>query len=139
LSASSAANSSATNAASSATASANSATAAANSATAAASSESTTETLYDSFDERYLGAKASDPTTNNQGGALIEGAVYWNSVTDTLKVYSGTAWVIQSGVGTVTSVSGTGSVNGITLTGAVTSSGSLTLGGSLVSVDGGTY
>jgi hypothetical protein len=37
-------------------------------------------------------------------------------------------------VGTVTSVSGTGSVNGITLTGAVTSSGSLTLGGTLSNV-----
>lgn len=37
-------------------------------------------------------------------------------------------------VGTVTSVSGTGSVNGITLTGTVTSSGSLTLGGTLSNV-----
>lgn len=34
-------------------------------------------------------------------------------------------------LGTVTSVSGTGTVNGITLTGTVTSSGSLTLGGTL--------
>jgi hypothetical protein len=34
-------------------------------------------------------------------------------------------------VGTVTSVSGTGTVNGLTLTGTVTSSGSLTLGGNL--------
>lgn len=34
-------------------------------------------------------------------------------------------------VGTVTSVSGTGSVNGLTLSGTVTSSGSLTLGGTL--------
>jgi hypothetical protein len=38
-------------------------------------------------------------------------------------------------VGTVTSVSGTGSVNGITLSGTVTSSGSLTLGGALTGVD----
>jgi len=37
-------------------------------------------------------------------------------------------------VGTVTSVSGTGSVNGITLTGTVNSSGSLTLGGTLSNV-----
>jgi hypothetical protein len=37
-------------------------------------------------------------------------------------------------VGTVTSVSGTGSVNGITLSGAVTSSGNLTLGGALSGV-----
>jgi len=37
-------------------------------------------------------------------------------------------------VGTVTSVSGTGSVNGITLSGTVTTSGSLTLGGTLSGV-----
>lgn len=37
-------------------------------------------------------------------------------------------------VGTVTSVSGTGTVNGITLTGTVTSSGNLTLGGTLSGV-----
>jgi hypothetical protein len=37
-------------------------------------------------------------------------------------------------VGTVTSVSGTGSVNGITLTGTVTSSGNITLGGTLSNV-----
>jgi hypothetical protein len=37
-------------------------------------------------------------------------------------------------VGTVTSVSGTGTVNGITLTGTVTTSGSLTLGGTLSGV-----
>ena len=40
------------------------------------------------------------------------------------------AW-IDNQVGTVTSVSGTGTVNGLTLTGTVTSTGSLTLGGTL--------
>jgi len=38
-------------------------------------------------------------------------------------------------VGTVTSVSGTGTVNGLTLTGTVTSSGSLTLGGTLSGIN----
>lgn len=38
-------------------------------------------------------------------------------------------------VGTVTSVSGTGTVNGLTLTGTVTSTGNLTLGGSLTGVN----
>jgi trimeric autotransporter adhesin len=38
-------------------------------------------------------------------------------------------------VGTVTSVSGTGTVNGMTLTGSVTTSGSLTLGGTLSGVN----
>lgn len=40
-----------------------------------------------------------------------------------------------SNVGTVTSVSGTGTVNGLTLTGTVTSSGSITLGGTLSGID----
>jgi len=48
-----------------------------------------------------------------------------------LRVVSGApAWGTDY-VGTVTSVSGTGTVNGLTLTGTVTSSGSLTLGGTL--------
>jgi hypothetical protein len=41
-----------------------------------------------------------------------------------------TTWT-TNGVGTVTSVGGTGTVNGLTLTGSVTASGSLTLGGTL--------
>jgi hypothetical protein len=40
----------------------------------------------------------------------------------------------SKGVGSVTSVAGTGTVNGITLTGTVTSSGNLTLGGTLANV-----
>lgn len=41
---------------------------------------------------------------------------------------------IGAGVGSVTSVGGTGTVNGITLTGTVTSTGNLTLGGTLGSI-----
>jgi hypothetical protein len=41
-----------------------------------------------------------------------------------------TSWAVNP-LGTVTSVSGTGTVNGLTLTGTVTTSGSLTLGGTL--------
>jgi hypothetical protein len=43
---------------------------------------------------------------------------------------SNTSWAVNP-LGTVTSVSGTGTVNGLTLTGTVTTSGSLTLGGTL--------
>jgi hypothetical protein len=42
-----------------------------------------------------------------------------------------TTWT-TNGVGTVTSVAGSGTVNGLTLTGTVTDSGSLTLGGAFV-------
>lgn len=48
-----------------------------------------------------------------------------------LSLASGLPSWIDNKVGTVTSVSGTGTVNGLTLTGTVTSSGSLTLGGTL--------
>ena len=103
----SAAATSATAAATSATASATSATASANSATAAASSASTASTKaseastsataaaasYDSFDDRYLGAKSSAPSTDNDGNALIDGALYWNSTSDQMFSWDGSAWV----------------------------------------------
>ena len=102
----SAAASSATAAASSATAAASSATSAASSATSAASSASTATTKaseastsatnaaasYDSFDDRYLGAKSSDPSTDNDGDALVTGALYFNTSSNTMKNYTGSAW-----------------------------------------------
>ena len=51
------------------------------------------ELALDTFDDRYLGSKASDPTLDNDGNALIEGALYWNSTTMVTRVYNGTAWV----------------------------------------------
>jgi len=88
---------SATNAASSATASASSATAAAGSATTAAA------TLID-FEALYLGEKASDPTVDNQGGALVEGALYFNTTSDAMKVYDGAAWLSVAPVATSVTV-----------------------------------
>ena len=51
-------------------------------------------TLYDQFDDRYLGAKSSDPATDNDGNTLIDGALYWNTTDNRLKVYDlgNTAW-----------------------------------------------
>ena len=34
---------------------------------------------YDSFDDRYLDAKAADPTLDNDGNALLVGALYYNT------------------------------------------------------------
>jgi hypothetical protein len=48
-----------------------------------------------------------------------------------LALASGVPSWVDNQVGTVTSVSGTGTVNGLTLTGTVTTTGSLTLGGTL--------
>jgi hypothetical protein len=51
-----------------------------------------TATLYDNFDDRYLGAKTSDPALDNDGNALISGALYFNSVGNRLKTYNGSSW-----------------------------------------------
>lgn len=48
---------------------------------------------WDSFDDRYLGAKSSDPTLDNDGDALVTGALYCNSTSGTLRFYNGSAWV----------------------------------------------
>lgn len=47
----------------------------------------------DSFDDRYLGQKASDPTLDNDGNALVAGALYFNTTDDVMKVYDGSTWV----------------------------------------------
>jgi len=59
---------------------ATSATNASNSATAAAAS-------YDAFDDRYLGSKSSDPSLDNDGQTLIDGALYFDTVNNVMKVY----------------------------------------------------
>jgi len=114
-SATSAANS-ATNAATSATQAATSETNAANSATSAATSasnasaseisalESLTQVsnIYDQFDDRYLGSKTSAPTLDNDGNALLEGALYWNSVSKVMYVFNGTSWIQTVTIGALT-------------------------------------
>ena len=84
---------SATNAATSETNAATSATAAASSATSAQASKDAALAALDNFDDRYLGQKASDPTVDNDGDALISGALYFNSTDDVMKVYEGSLWV----------------------------------------------
>jgi len=143
-----AAASSATAAASSQTAAASSQTAAASSATAAASSASTAstkatqadtaktaaqaaqtaaETALDSFDDRYLGAKSSNPTLDNDGNALIDGALYFNTTVNRMRVYDlgNTTWlevtIVGSDLANVNTVAGSisnvntvaGSISGV--------------------------
>ena len=139
---------SASNASTSASSASTSATNAGNSETAAASSAAAAATTYDNFDDRYLGDKSSDPTVDNDGNALLTGALYFNTASNQMKVYSGSAWaavaptatsinlasevtgtlpVANGGTG-VTSKTGTGAVvlgtaptiTGMTLAGAVT-------------------
>ena len=64
---------------------------AAASASAAAASATAAEASYDSFDDRYLGAKTSAPTVDNDGNALLAGALYWNTTTGAMQVWNGTS------------------------------------------------
>ena len=99
----------------------------AGSATAAAASAAAAAASYDSFDDRYLGAKSTPPTLDNDGNALIEGALYWNSVDNAMYAWdaTGSAWGSISSTAAIyrykfvasggeTSVSGT-DANGLTL------------------------
>ena len=148
--------SSATASANSATAAANSATAAATSATSAASSATTAttkatqadtaktaaetaktaaetaktaaETALDSFDDRYLGAKSSNPTLDNDGNALIDGALYFNTTVNRMRVYDlgNTTWLEVT-------ISGSDLTNTNTVAGAITNVNNV--GGSIANVN----
>jgi hypothetical protein len=117
-----AASTSATNAASSASAASTSASNASTSETNAATSESNAlnyktsaetaktaaeaaqvaaEAAADNFDDTYLGAKASDPSVDNDGDALTVGDLYYNTSSNIMRVWNGSAWedVAQSTTG----------------------------------------
>ena len=85
----------ATSAAAAATSASNAATSEGNAATSA-STASTAATnaanSYDAFDDRYLGSKSSAPSVDNDGNALLTGALYWNSVGNVMYVYTGSSW-----------------------------------------------
>ena len=59
---------------------------------AAEAAQAAAELAADNFDDTYLGAKASDPTVDNDGDALTTGDIYFNTTTNTLRVYTGSAW-----------------------------------------------
>ncbi len=148
--------SSATAAANSATAAANSATAAATSETNAGNSATTAttkasqadtaktaaetaktaaetaktaaEAALDSFDDRYLGAKASNPTLDNDGNALIDGALYFNTTSNIMRVYDlgNTTWLDLN-------ITGSNLTNVNTVAGAITNVNNV--GGSIANVN----
>ena len=91
-----------------------SATNAASSATAAASSASNAAASFDSFDDRYLGTMADSasgsgngvsgtfngskdgPGDDNDGNALVTGALYFNTTDGEMRVYDGSNWIAAS-------------------------------------------
>ena len=86
------------NASSNAVSAAASATAASDSAAAAAAS-------FDSFDDKYLGSKTgyadsgTGPTVDNDGNALVEGALFFSSDANEMRVYDGANWIAASSAG----------------------------------------
>ena len=59
--------------------------------TAAEAAQAAAELVYDNFDDRYLGAKSTsggDPTLDNDGDALIDGALFFDTTNNVMKVYN---------------------------------------------------
>ena len=68
--------------------------------TNAETAQAAAEAVLDSFDDRYLGAKASAPSTDNDGNALAEGAMYYDTGDDIIYVWNGSLWqTITTGSG----------------------------------------
>ena len=63
-------------------------------AAAAAGAATSAMAAFEDFDKRYLGSKSADPTTDNDGGALASGALYFNTAAEPkeMRVWSGAAW-----------------------------------------------
>lgn len=60
---------------------------------AAVIAKNAAEVALDSFDDRYLGQKSSNPTADNDGGALLVGALYFRTTAPIgMKVWTGAAW-----------------------------------------------
>lgn len=60
---------------------------AASSAAAAQTAQTAAETALDTFTDQYLGTKTSDPTVDNDGDALTDGDLYFNTTDNVMKVY----------------------------------------------------
>jgi len=82
-------------------------------ATAASNAQTAAELALDTFDDRFLGAKSSNPSLDNDGNALLTGAIYWNTTNNVMLAYSGSAWISlkpstseQTNINTLAGISG---------------------------------
>ena len=65
---------------------------------ASETAQAAAEAVYDTFDDRYLGAKSTsggDPSVDNDGNALIDGALFFDTTNNVTKVYNlgTTSWL----------------------------------------------
>jgi len=76
-------------------------------AAAATTAKNSAESAWDNFDDRYLGPKASNPTLDNDGAALLEGALYWSTTAKEMRTWNGAAWVTTSVANALSRTGGT--------------------------------
>jgi hypothetical protein len=103
-------------------------TAAETAQTAAETAKTAAETALDSFDDRYLGAKNSNPTLDNDGNTLLDGALYFNTTSNIMRVYDlgNTTWLDLN-------ITGTNLTNVNTVAGAIANVNNV--GGSIANVN----
>jgi len=103
-------------------------TAAETAKTAAETAKTAAETALDSFDDRYLGAKSSNPTLDNDGNTLLDGALYFNTTSNIMRVYDlgNTTWLDCN-------ITGSNLTNTNTVAGAITNVNNV--GGSIANVN----
>jgi hypothetical protein len=112
--------------------SSNFANTASNAANAANAARDAALVAADNFDDVYLGAKATDPTLDNDGAALTAGDLYYNTTSGNLKYYTGSVWIAVTSGGitdlvqdTTPQLGGALDVNTFSITS--TSNGNITL------------
>src|SRR5688572_15573520 len=74
------------------------------SAASAAASVTAAEAVLDTFEGVYLGPSATDPTEDANGQPPHEGDLYFNTASNSLKVYDGAAWIAYSAATGITEV-----------------------------------
>jgi len=100
--------------------------------------------VSEAFADAYIGGASVNPTADNSGNPLTEGDLYFNTVSNEMRVYDGANWVALANFGgTVTTlnvtnnvdiggnldVTGTAVIDGAVTTGASTINGSMTVNG----------
>lgn len=95
---------------------------------------------FDNFDDKYLGAKASNPALDNDGNALVDGAIYWNSTVKQWRAYdlATTTWYALAAGNTASGVSyvPTGALVGVNVQDALDELEAEKLATSVVDTDG---
>ena len=132
------ASSSATDAQTAQTAAETAQTAAETAQTAAETALASTENVFDQFGDQYLGSKASDPTTDNDGDALTEGDIYYNTADGNLRFWTGSAWTAPEAIATTQATNASNSATAAATSASEAAASAVTAAGYVPSVTGHT-